>query len=281
MIERVEPPKPVARNIVTLTNAHYTLRFNKNQGGCCTYLAPKGKLNIVDTYDDGRLFGNRSAYGSHVYGSWNKRPWQWNPVQGGNWTSESDPKYLGGKLGVTPPSYACSVTPVIWSTGELATGVKMDQKYTLEGEKIIYESRIRASGDVRGWEAGQESRHQEEPAFFLNRQFHELRTGGGRVTLPSLDAGPAGYGDVRGGWLGLTAANGYGLYMLCPEAELWTGYTTGRAAAGRLPATVGSCAYMAPLRAYPFELPLDRPIRLEMCVSSWAAARRILNHPLT
>src|SRR5690349_11369584 len=80
-----EKPKAPAEQWAYLDNGKLRLGVKQSSGGAIAYLSRSGSdRNVINHYDRGRLV-QQSYYGKKDDSLWNKQPWRWNPVQGGDW----------------------------------------------------------------------------------------------------------------------------------------------------------------------------------------------------
>jgi hypothetical protein len=248
---------------VVLRNASYTLVLSGNQGYAVKSFAQNGKANVIDIYDDGRLGGNCSVYGSSNYGTWNGRPFQANCVQGGNWTNASDPTILGQKL-LSASEHAASIRPVVWTTGEPGIGFRFDQNISLQGAVMLHKQRVRWDGTGFLATLGpQAARHQERSAWFLKRRYSTYRTGGGVANqVARLETSGNTYSTVMNGWCAMTDTTGYGIWYRTAMPQV-THYTV-----GETPTTKGSCSYIAHLDTSALVPGYDKAVETQAVIGS-------------
>src|SRR6266540_399424 len=67
-----------------IDNGQLRLGVNRAWGAGIAWLSESDGRNLVNHWDHGRLI-QQSYYGEKDGSLWNKTPWTWNPVQGGDW----------------------------------------------------------------------------------------------------------------------------------------------------------------------------------------------------
>src|SRR3954452_20694998 len=82
-------PGTRADDWVYLDNGKLRLGVIRSSGGGIAFLAQSGSTrNLLNHYDRGRLV-QQSYYGDSDGSFWGKRPWRYNPVQGGDYHGKS------------------------------------------------------------------------------------------------------------------------------------------------------------------------------------------------
>ena len=72
-------------DFIFLDNGRLKLGVEKSSGAGIAWLSASGsERNLINHFDRGRLV-QQSYYGKEDGSLWNKQPWRYNPVQGGDW----------------------------------------------------------------------------------------------------------------------------------------------------------------------------------------------------
>jgi len=165
-------PAPAAEKVENLPGWAYLdngiirLGVKKTSGACIGYLsASRSDRNILNHFDQGR-FIQQSYYGKKDGSLWVKKPWRWNPVQGGDWRGK--PSKLLDFRADAKTLYA-KTRPRHWASGAELPEVVMEEWITLEGRVAHIRYRMRYTGRT-----SHPAHHQEIPAFFANPEFGTL-----------------------------------------------------------------------------------------------------------
>ena len=79
------PAERATNDFVFIDNGALRLGVKKSSGAGIAYLALRATgENVINHWDRGRLV-QQSYYGAKDGSMWDKQPWRWNPVQGGDW----------------------------------------------------------------------------------------------------------------------------------------------------------------------------------------------------
>ncbi len=226
--------------LLFIGNDQIRIGLKKESGGAIAWVSQGATgENLVDSYDRGRLI-QQSYYGNADGSLWNKKPWRWNPVQGGDWHGTSA-KVL--EIEHTPASAYVKTLPKHWASGADVTTATMEQWITFEGPV----ARIKFRFEQKGGENHTEH-EQEIPAVFLRPDLHwlVLYNGDKPWTDAELDRTKPGWPNERRKITEHWAAyvddrdNGIGVYV--PVSDHLTCYRFGKDEKAR-----GSCSYFAPL----------------------------------
>jgi hypothetical protein len=153
---------------VYLDNGSVRIGVKKSSGACIGYLSPSDSTkNLLNHYDQGR-FVQQSYYGDADGSLWVKKPWRYNPVQGGNY--QGAPSELK-EFRATGTTLYAKVTPRNWAGGTLVPEVTMEEWIELEGPIAKVRYRMTYSGTDR-----HAARHQEIPAIFTDPTLSTLVT---------------------------------------------------------------------------------------------------------
>ncbi|NJR42503.1 MAG: hypothetical protein HC767_07410 [Akkermansiaceae bacterium] len=123
--------------------------------------------NLLNHYDRGRLV-QQSYYGDSDGSLWDKRPWRYNPVQGGDYRGKSS--RLIELCSDSTSLYSKSV-PLHWATGAELPECLMEQWVKLEGSLVHARFQMTYSGTTT-----HSAHHQEIPAIFVDASLATLVT---------------------------------------------------------------------------------------------------------
>ena len=145
---------------VYLDNGTLRIGVDKSRGAGIGYLAlTKTKRNLLNHHDEGR-FIQQSYYGHRDGSMWAKKPWSYNPVQGGSYKGENA-KTL--KFHKTTKELYAKVEPLHWASAKPCPEAIMQEWITLDGPV----AKIRMRMDYTG-ESQKNTPHQEMPAMFVD-----------------------------------------------------------------------------------------------------------------
>jgi hypothetical protein len=226
---------------VYLDNGKLRLGVSRGSGGAIAYLAPSGSThNLLNHFDRGRLV-QQSYYGDSDGSFWNKRPWRYNPVQGGDYHGKS-PRLLELRSDSTN-LYSRSI-PLHWATGKELSECVMEQWITLEGGIVHARFQMTYSGT-----ATHSPHHQEIPAIFVDASLATLATYSGATPwtgAPLTRRAPGAkneYIKITENWAAYVDAKDFGVGAYVPIANEVTCY--------RFPGGSGSdCSYVAPITTF-------------------------------
>lgn len=224
-----------------LTNDHVKVGLKKSSGGAVFWISPAGSdKSLINSFDRGRLV-QQSWYGKPDGSLWNKQPWRWNPVQGGDWQGKSATVLEQRHEATT--SWIKS-TPVHWATGKDLTDCEMEQTVTLKDELIHIKYQFRYSGaEVHP------AHHQELPAFFADASLATLIYYDGNAPWSngelkhSQPRFPNQYGKIPEHWAAYVDSEMFGIGCFVPQADELTFYRYADGGEGK-----SNCSYFAPVR---------------------------------
>jgi len=202
----------------------------------------KEKRNLLNHHDEGR-FIQQSYYGDPDGSLWAKKPWVYNPVQGGSYRGENaetlEFKSTAGQL------YA-KVEPLHWASAKPCPEASMQQWITLDGPIAKIRMRMDYSGPTQRRNA-----HQELPAMFVDYLLPHLmfeREGKLVKHAPAYLGGNLkpeliGY-DTR--WLAFVDDKNFGIGIHTPGTDQAVTYR--QRGNGTTGPDGSACSYVAPVR---------------------------------
>ena len=154
-----------------LDNGSVRLGVDLSSGGSIfSFGYSAGETNLLNHFDRGR-FIQQSYYGTPDGSFWNKKPWRWNPVQGGDW--KGSPARLLSCSVSTNAGHSAALfsrsTPKHWASGEDITNAVMEQQITLTNAMAHIRYRFTYTGT-----AVHPPAHQELPAVFVDGAYTNL-----------------------------------------------------------------------------------------------------------
>ena len=228
-------------DIAWLKNNRLKVGLKKSSGGAIAWIGlADSDRNLINSYDRGRLV-QQSWYGQEDGSFWNKQPWRWNPVQGGDWKGKAATILEERHEAAT--SFVKS-RPVHWASGEDLIDCVMEQTITLDDHLLHIRFGFTYNGDV-----SHSARHQELPAFFVDRKLDTLVLYDGAAPwtaepLTRLQPGfPNEYRKMTEHWAAYVDSSDFGIGCCVPAADELTCYRYGND-----PAHFSSCSYFAPIR---------------------------------
>lgn len=231
---------------VFIENDHLKLGVKKSSGAGIAWISPaRSDKNLVNHYDRGRLI-QQSYYGVKDDSLWNKTPWRWNPVQGGDWQGKSA-KVL--ELKVEDASLYAKTLPKHWASGQDLDETRMEQWLTLEGPVAHFKYRFTYTGDVK-----HPKHDQEIPAFFVEPQYDTLlvyegdKPWTGDKLHRSVPGWPNETRKITEPWAAYVNQDDYGIGAYVPVAKSLTCYRFGNGDPKK-----GACSYFAPLTQFAIE----------------------------
>ena len=218
---------------------------------CLDKDAPHQDRNLCNNYDQGRLI-QQSFYGDIDGTVWQmtaeKRPWRWNPVQGGNYKGEESKV---DKVALTKTTFTSTTTPCHWVTGDLLNDCKMHQSITLDQDAAIV--RISYKFEYSGTKP-HKATYQEAPAMFFWSGLSKLALYSGdapfknnalKYIRPLVRPEPVpDHIDASENWASYVDDNDWGVGVWFPHATKVSYYVVDEADATE----DTSCSYMAPLK---------------------------------
>lgn len=224
-----------------LDNGQIRIGVKKTSGACIGWFSQsESNRNLLNHHDQGR-FVQQSFYGDEDGTLWNKQPWRWNPVQGGDW--KGNPAKLLAFKQETNSIYARSVGRH-WSGCEDLPEVIFEQWLSLTGRVAQIRYRMTYTG-----KQAHASRHHEIPAVFVEPDLDTLvlYDGDKPWTGGPLSRSQPGWPNesrrMTEHWAAYVDKNDFGVGAFVAIATNLTCY---RYSAGRSSAQ-GACSYFAPL----------------------------------
>lgn len=236
-----EDKKEKSKDWVYLENDHFRLGLLRSHGGAIGHLSLVGNNeNLLNHYDHGRLV-QQSYYGDADGSRWVKKPWRYNPVQGGNYKGTAT---VVNEFKSTETSAYARTTPRHWASGTLLTECSMEQWIELDGPVV----HLRYKFSYNGSQA-HKARHQETPAVFISPKLKTLVTYAGSKpwTGDTLNKHIPGWPNesvsMSENWAAYVDDQSDGIGIYVPGSTKATCY--------RYEGGQGSnCSYVAPLRTF-------------------------------
>lgn len=234
--------KPIAEATIPkdwayLDNGQIRLGVKKTSGAGIAYLSASGSTkNLLNHYDHGRLV-QQSYYGNPDGSLWNKKPWRWNPVQGGDWRGKPS-EIL--EFRADARSLYSKIEPCHWASGERLHDVVMEQWIDLDGRIAHARMKMTYKGQTE-----HRSTHQEVPAFFAEPELSTLVVYDGAKpwTGGPLNRSRPGWPNegrrMTEHWAAYVDEKDFGVGAYVPIADRLTCY--------RFQGGKSSCSYFAPL----------------------------------
>ena len=246
-----QPPNEKADETVKrISNGQISVGLKPASGGAIAWVsAEPGGKNLVNAHDRGRLI-QQSYYGKADGSLWNKKPWHWNPVQGGDWRGRSAQVL---ELSLKDSSGYVKTLPKHWASGEDLRTTTMQQWIDLDGPVAHIKYRF----EQRGGE-DHPAVHQELPAVFVDAELRNLVMYDGSqpwTDAPiarSVPGWPNEYKKMTEHWAAYVDAQDYGIGVYVPVSSELTCYRFG--ATEKSP---GACSYFAPLRTFAIKRDFD------------------------
>lgn len=160
-------------NLIFIENEFLRIGANISLGGALTYLAEKGKKNLINSHDWGRQV-QMSFYAHPVpykpEGSEMAECWKfigWNPIQSGDFYRNRS-RVLEYKADENEIYVKC--IPMHWPLDNRPGECTFEVWYRLDGYKVNVTSRINMD---RPDKTQYEARHQELPAVYTNGEWYK------------------------------------------------------------------------------------------------------------
>lgn len=235
--------EPMDDDFVFLDNGRIKLGVKKSSGGGVAWLSTSGSdRNLINDFDRGRLV-QQSYYGKEDGSLWNKQPWRYNPVQGGDWRG-SGAKVL--ELKAEKTSLFAKTLPRHWASGAELEETSMEQRIELTGDVVHIRYKFAYSGKETHAE-----RDQEIPAVFVEPDLDTLvlYTGDKPWSDGELHRSQPGWPNetrpMTEHWAAYVDKEDFGLGAYVPVADRLTCYRFGDGDRKR-----GACSYFAPLTKF-------------------------------
>ncbi len=230
-------------DLVFLDNGLIRLGVKKSSGAGIAWFSLAGtNRNLINHWDRGRLV-QQSYYGDPDGSLWNGKPWNWNPVQGGDWKGKS--ANVLELRATTNTLYARSLARH-WAAGTELTNVVFEEWITLTGRLAHVRFRMTYSGT----NSHRPSTH-EIPAVFVAPDLDTLvlHDGDKPWTGAALHRSKPGWPNesraMTENWAAYVGTNGIGLGVHVPIATNLTCYRFGDGREDH-----GSCSYFAPVTRF-------------------------------
>ena len=228
-----------------LDNGTLRIGVDQSRGSAIGYLAlSKDKRNLLNHHDEGR-FIQQSYYGDPDGSKWAKKPWVYNPVQGGSYKGE-DAKTLDFKI--TETELHAKIEPLRWASAQACPEAIMQEWITLDGAVAKIRMRLDYTGETQNRNA-----HQEMPAMFLDYALPHLmfEKDGKLVKHEPVDLGK----DLKpeqiaytGNWIAYVDDNHFGIGIHTPGTDKAVTYRhRGNGSTGP---EGSACSYVAPIRQF-------------------------------
>lgn len=231
------------QSLKRISNGQISVGIKPESGGAIAWVAaePGGK-NLVNSHDRGRLI-QQSYYGKDDGSLWNKQPWRWNPVQGGDWRGSSA-KVI--ELSIKESSAYVKTLPKHWASGEDLRTTNMQQWIELDGPvaHVKYRFEQRSGED-------HPAVHQELPAVFVQAELRNLVVYDGQSpwtdgpVTRSVPGWPNEHKKMTERWAAYVDGEDKGIGVYVPVALELTCYRFG--SSEKAP---GACSYFAPIRTF-------------------------------
>lgn len=217
-----------------LDNGRLRLGVKVESGAGLGWLSTsKSERNLLNHWDRGRLI-QQSYYGDSDGSVWDKQPWRYNPVQGGDWKG-NPAKVLALKVR-RHSLYARTMARNWAGCTDLPESI-FEEWIELKGDVAHVKFRLTYAGKV-----SHQKRDHELPAVFLEPDLDTLVVGSER----SVPGWPNESRAMPGGWAAYVDRNDFGVGVCVPTCDRLTCYRFGDGKAEH-----GSCSYLAPLSAFP------------------------------
>jgi len=223
-----------------IDNGQVRLGVKKNCGAGIGWFAASGSTrNLINDWDEGRLV-QQSYYGQADGSLWNKKPWRWNPVQGGDWRGHGAAVL---ELRIETNSLYAKTLPKHWASGADLPEVVMEEWISLTG-KVAH---VRFKMTYNGKLAHPNTDH-EIPAFFAQPDLDTLVLYDGKKPWANAPVNRSQPGWPNEGrqmtehWAAYVGKDNFGVGAYVPVADNLTCYRFGDGKVEH-----GSCSYFAPL----------------------------------
>ncbi len=225
-----------------LDNGIIRIGVDRSRGAAIGYFADaKTQRNLLNHNDEGR-FIQQSYYGDKDGSMWDKKPWSYNPVQGGSYKGE-DATTLDFKK--TASQLYAKVEPLHWANAKRCPEAIMQEWITLDGAVAKVRMRLDYSGPTQ-----QRKAHQEMPAMFVDYDLPNLivEKDGKLIRKVPEDLSKAGVQKVEydTGWLAYVDDKDFGIGILTPGTNMAVSYR--HRGNGKTGPKGSACSYLAPVR---------------------------------
>lgn len=198
----------------------------------------KSGRNLLNHFDEGR-FVQQSYYGAKDGSFWNKKPWTFNPVQGGSWDGKVSNTL---EFSRTNGMLYARIEPRSWSGGQTCPEAIMEQKLTLDGAVARINFKMTFTGEDQG-----NPRHQEMPAVFVDAALSNLVYQAGEELTRRVPGWPNENGKTSGDWVAWLNNEDWGIGIYTPGTPDFTCYRFGSGPTGP---EASACSYVSPVRSF-------------------------------
>jgi hypothetical protein len=237
-----KPSAPMVMQEKFLSNGQIKIGVDLSSGGSIFWFSElPSDQNLLNHCDRGR-FIQQSYYGKKDGSVWAKKPWRWNPVQGGDYKGKPA-QVLESRVNSEQELYVKSV-PVNWAGGEDLKECIMEEWITLKGVTAQIHFRFTYLGTETHPPA-----HQELPAVFMDYALTDMVFYSGDkpwTGAPIAKERPGWPNESRTSteqWAGYVGADGRGLGVYFPGNSKLTTYRH----PGPSGPLGGGCSYFAPV----------------------------------
>jgi hypothetical protein len=217
--------------------------IKKSSGGAIAWVSKGGsQTNLINDFDRGRMI-QQSYYGAEDGSQWNKQPWMWNPIQGGDWHGNSS-KVL--ELKATTNAISAKTLPRHWASGADLAEVTFEEYITASSNFAAVRYKMTYTG-----KQSHPERDQEIPAVFINPDLDTLvlYSGDKPWSNGELSRSKPGWPNesriMTESWAAYVDKNDIGIGVFVPKAKTLTCYRVGD---GKPES--GSVSYFAPLTKF-------------------------------
>lgn len=231
-----------------LDNGTIRIGVDKSRGAAIGHFSlSKDKRNLLNHHDEGR-FIQQSYYGDSDGSMWAKKPWAYNPVQGGSYKGE-DAKTL--EFRITDREIHAKVEPLHWASAKRCPEAIMQEWITLDGPVAKIRMRMDYTGPTQ-----KAAKHQEMPAMFVDYDLPHLmfENDGKLVKHAPVDLAKKGGPEkiaYKGGWLAYVDDKDFGIGIFTPGTNMAVTYR--HRGNGKTGPDGSACSYVAPIRTLKLE----------------------------
>jgi hypothetical protein len=232
-------PEPAQDTWEFLDNGRVRIGIKTSSGAAIGWFSRSGGRNLLNHFDKGRLI-QQSWYGDEDGSVWNKQPWRWNPVQGGDW--KGNPARVL-KLDIAKDRLVARTMGRNWAGCTDLPEATFEETIRLDGDLARIRFTFRYTGTKQ-----HAARHHEIPAVFLEPDLDTLVTCTAEKpwTNAPLDRSKPGWPNesrkMTEHWAAYVGADNTGVGVHVPQATELTCYRFGDGKPEH-----GSCSYFAPL----------------------------------
>jgi len=225
-----------------LSNGEVRIGVDLNSGGSIFWFSElPADRNLLNHFDRGR-FIQQSYYGKPDGSMWAKKPWRWNPVQGGDYKGK--PARVVESRQTETELYVKSI-PVNWAGGEELDECRMEEWISLKGKVATIRFRFSYRGKTI-----HPPTHQELPAVFVDYALSQLvyysgeKPWTGEALKKDIPGWPNESREISESWAGYLGKDGRGLGVHFPGSTKVTCYRF----KGPDGPDASGCSYFAPIQ---------------------------------